>query len=208
MADIEQRSPEWFAVRTGKFTGSKFNDAMSRSKKTGEPLKACTDLIWQVATERLTGNPVESYRNQAMDWGVEQEPNAKNTYEFIEGVSVVEVGFIIHPEYNFIGVSPDGLIGENEGGLEVKCPWNSMRHLERFIIGMPDEYKAQVQGCLWVTGREWWDFMSFDPRMPPAHQVYKERIYRDEDYIKDLQTTLLWCEDQVNELLEKLNGQN
>ena len=94
------------------------------------------------------------------------------------------------------------------GGLEIKCPSNSMRHLERFIIGMPDEYKAQVQGCLWVTGREWWDFMSFDPRMPPAHQVYKERIYRDEDYIKDLQTTLLWCEDQVNELLEKLNGQN
>lgn len=207
MADIEQRSPEWFAARTGKFTGSKFNDAMSRSKKTGEPLKACTDLIWQVATERLTGNPVESYRNQAMDWGVEQEPNAKNTYEFIEGVSVVEEGFIIHPEYNFIGVSPDGLIGE-DGGLEIKCPWNSMRHLERFIIGMPDEYKAQVQGCLWVTGREYWDFMSFDPRMPPAHQIYKERIYRDEDYIKDLQTTLLWCEDQVNELLEKLNGQS
>ena len=207
MADIEQRSPEWFAARTGKFTGSKFNDAMARSKKTGEPLKACTDLIWQVATERLTGNPVESYRNQAMDWGVEQEPNAKNTYEFIEGVQVVEEGFIIHPEYNFIGVSPDGLIGE-DGGLEIKCPWNSMRHLERFIIGMPDEYKAQVQGCLWVTGREYWDFISFDPRMPPAHQVYKERIYRDEDYIKDLQTTLLWAEDQVNELLEKLNGQN
>ena len=207
MSNIEQRTPAWHQIRAGKFTGSKFNDAMARSKKTGEPLKACTDLIWQVATERLTGNPVESYRNQAMDWGVEQEPNAKNTYEFIEGVSVVEVGFIIHPEYSFIGVSPDGYVGEN-GGLEIKCPWNSMRHLERFIIGMPDEYKAQVQGCLWVTGREWWDFMSFDPRMPPAHQVYKERIYRDEDYIKDLQTTLLWCEDQVNELLEKLNGQN
>ena len=207
MSNIEQRTPAWHQIRAGKFTGSKFNDAMARSKKTGEPLKACTDLIWQVATERLTGNPVESYRNQAMDWGVEQEPNAKNTYEFIEGVQVVEEGFIIHPEYSFIGVSPDGLIGE-DGGLEIKCPWNSMRHLERFILGMPDEYKAQVQGCLWVTGREWWDFMSFDPRMPPAHQVYKERIYRDEDYIKDLQTTLLWCEDQVNELLEKLNGQS
>ena len=179
---------------------------MARSKKTGEPLKACTDLIWKIATERLTGAPQESYRNQAMDWGVEHEPMAKDAYEFITENVVVEEGFIIHPEYSFVGVSPDGLIGE-DGGLEIKCPFNSQRHLERFIIGMPDEYKAQVQGCMWVTGRDWWDFVSFDPRMPPAHQVYSTRIYRDEDYINDLKTTILWCEDQVNELLEKLNGQ-
>jgi len=203
---FDQRSPEWFAVRAGKFTGSKFADAMARSKKSGEPLKACTDLIWQVVTERMTGRPIESYRNQAMDWGVENEPNAKLAYEFVSDITVAEEGFIIHPEYDFIGVSPDGLIDE-DGGIEIKCPFNSQRHLERFIIGMPDEYKAQVQGCLWVTQREWWDFVSFDPRMPPNAQLYIQRVYRDEEYINDLKNTLLWCEDQANELLEKINEQ-
>jgi putative phage-type endonuclease len=199
----EQRTEDWFLVRAGKFTGSKFVDVMARNKKTGEPLKAYHDLIMQLVVERMTGQPVEGPTGQALKWGTEVEPYAREAYELETGEIVRESGFIIHPVHAFVGCSPDGLIG-SDGGLEMKCPKDSAVHLERFEKGMPDEYIGQTQGCMWVTGRKWWDFVSYDPRMPESHRIYIQRIERDEKYIADLEQAVITAEAIVQQKLESL----
>lgn len=201
--DDLQRSTEWFKERCGKFTGSKFASVMARNKKTGLPLKEYFDLIADIVVERFTGEPVEGPKGFALAWGVDVEPAALEAYELETGYSTEQVGFIPHPKYEFVGCSPDSLVGE-DGGLEMKCPKSSRVHLERFTDGLPEEYKAQVQGCMWVTGRQWWDFVSFDPRMPDSHQLLIIRIERDDAYIKDLEREVIQAEAIVQARLDAL----
>lgn len=201
---IEQGSPEWHAQRAGKFTGSKLIDVIVRNKKTGEKLKAWDDLVWSIAVERITGIQNEGFDSYATRWGKEVEPFAREAYELATGNFVDQVSFIDHPTYAFVGVSPDGLIGD-DGGLEMKAPKNSIIHLQRFDTGMPDEFIPQVQGCMWVTGRQWWDFVSFDPRMPEKLRMLRLTIKRDEDYISKLEAAVLEAEPVVAALVEKFN---
>lgn len=203
MSDDLQRTEDWHADRAGKWTGSKFVDVLARNKKTGEKLKAYYDLIWQVVVERVTGKAVEGPTGVALAWGVEVEPYAAEAYELETGNVIVKAGFIKHHEFDFAGCSPDGLIGE-DGGLEMKCPKDSKVHLERFISGVPDEYRPQIQGCMWVTGRSWWDFVSFDPRMPESHRFLRIRVYRDNAFIANLQAAVLEAEAEAQELHAKL----
>lgn len=200
---IEQRSAEWFAQRAGKFTGSRFVDVMARNKRTQEPLKAYHDLIWQVVVERMTGQPVEGATGYALQWGQDVEPFAREAYELETGSSVVESEFILHPQFPFAGCSPDGLIGEDKG-LEMKCPKSSAVHLERFIDGVPEEYIPQIQGCMWVTGRKSWDFVSFDPRMPESHRLLIIPVARDDEFIEKLEKTVLEAEARAQELQDQI----
>lgn len=198
-----QRVDEWYMARAGKFTGSRFCDVLARNKKTKEPLKSYHDLIWQLVVERMTGQPVEGPTGQALKWGTEVEPYAREAYELETGNIVKESGFIHHPTLDYVGCSPDGLIG-NDGGLEMKCPKDSAVHLARFTDGMPEEYRPQVQGCLWVTSREWWDFVSYDPRMPESHRIFIQRFERDDKYISELETAVIAAEEQVQAKLHSL----
>lgn len=203
MSEDLQRTESWHADRAGKWTGSKFVDVITRNKKTGEPLKAYFDLIWQVVVERMTGRAVEGATGQALAWGQEVEPYAAEAYELETGNVIVPAGFIKHPSFPFVGASPDGLVGD-DGGLELKCPKDSKVHLERFLTGVPDEYRPQIQGCMWVTGRSWWDFASFDPRMPETHRFLRIRVKRDEAFIAQLQAAVLEAEVAAQELQAKL----
>jgi putative phage-type endonuclease len=200
---IDQRSTEWFALRAGKFTGSRFVDVLARNKKNGEPLKAYHDLIWQIVVERITGQPVEGATGYALQWGQDVEPFAREAYELETGNIVEESGFIIHPEHEYAGCSPDGLIG-TEKGLEMKCPKSSAVHLERFIDGVPGEYIPQIQGCMWVTGRTSWDFVSFDPRMPDSHRLLIINVQRDEAFIAKLESAVVEAEQRARELHNQL----
>lgn len=205
MSEELQRTAEWHAERAGKFTGSRFVDVLARNKKTGAKLKAWDDLIWQVVVERMTGQAVEGPTGYALQWGTDVEPFAREAYELQTGNVVVESGFIQHPEYPFAGCSPDGLIGD-DGGLEMKCPKNSAIHLARFIDGVPEEYIPQIQGCMWVTGRKWWDFVSYDPRMPESHQQLIINVQRDDDFIARLEEAVLDAEAAAETLLAKIKA--
>lgn len=201
--EIEQGSNEWLKLRAGKFTGSKFSDVLARNKRTGEPLKAYHDLIWDIVVERMTGEPVEGPAGYALQWGSDVESFAREAYELETGNSVTESGFILHPDYDFVGCSPDGLIGDDKG-LEMKCPRSSAVHLERFISGVPEEYIPQIQGCMWVTGRTSWDFVSYDPRMPESHRILIINVPRDDDFIANLQNAVLEAEKKVIELQSQI----
>lgn len=180
---MNQGSPEWLAARAGHCTASRFKDVLAKIK-TGESASRRNYRI-QLVTERLTGRPCDSYTNAAMEWGTATEPFARAAYEGARSLMVDEAGFLAHPSVLWVGGSPDGLIGK-DGGCEIKCPHQSTVHVETLEGGMPTEHRAQVQGILWVTGRAWWDFISFDPRMPEHLQLYIERIERDEAYIATL----------------------
>lgn len=203
MADELQRTEEWHAERAGKFTGSRFCDVLARNKRTGEPLKAYHDLIWQVVVERMTGQAVEGPSGFALQWGADVEPYAREAYELESGHVVIESGFVQHPEHAFAGCSPDGLIG-TDGGLEMKCPKNSAVHLERFISGVPEEYVPQIQGCMWVTNRQWWDFVSYDPRMPETHRLLRITVQRDNEFIAKLESAVLEAEAAAQALYDQL----
>jgi putative phage-type endonuclease len=199
----EQGSQEWLAERAGKWTGSKFVDVMAISERTGKPLKARSDAIWQVVVERMTGQAIEGPGGFALAWGHEVEQFARDAYELETGNVVQQVGFIEHQEFPFAGASPDGLI-DNDGGLELKCPRDSRIHLDRFLSGVPAEYIPQIQGCMWVTGRQWWHFGSYDPRMPESHRLLIIKVPRDEAVIAKIQAAVLAAEAEAQELHKQL----
>jgi hypothetical protein len=160
--------------------------------------------MMQIVCERLTNQPQPSYQNGAMLWGIEQEPYARMAYEVATGELVEEVGFLAHPALAWIGCSPDGLIGQN-GGLEIKCPHSTAVHIATLRNGMPPEHMAQIQGCMFVTGRQWWDFVSFDPRLPEHLQIYVQRVERDEKYIAGLALAISLALSEVEETINELN---
>jgi len=119
-------------------------------------------------------------------WGNENEPFAREVYEIDNVCTVEQPERIFHPEYDFISGEPDGLVG-NDGIIEIKCP-NSNNHFDNLISGKQiDKYMPQMQGYLWITGRQWCDFVSYDPRFPEKHQLSVYRIERDDEFILTLE---------------------
>jgi hypothetical protein len=116
-----------------------------------------------------------------MQRGNDLEPDAREMYEFISGNQVEEVGFILDDTSSY-GCSPDGLILDS-GGLEIKCPApdTHVEYMQDNQAGVK-KYWQQIQGCMWVTGRQWWDFFSYHPSM--RHVLV--RVERDDVYIAKL----------------------
>jgi hypothetical protein len=196
----EQRSDDWFKARSGCATASAFIDIVAVGKRNGEPLKARTDYLWKVATERLYGTPVESASARSLDWGIELEPYAKAAYEEETGYVIIESDFVPHPTIAHCGGSPDGLVS-TDGGIEVKCPKDRRIHMQTWQNGMPVDHMPQVQGNMWVTGRKWWDFISFDPRAPAEFRLYVQRIERDDKYIATLEGLVVSFLAEVEKLI-------
>ncbi|MFA7100682.1 MAG: lambda exonuclease family protein [Bacilli bacterium] len=187
-SDIIQGSDAWFDVKRGKVSASNFADVLAKGQ--GKTRRA---YMLRLVAERLTGQTEPTYTNQFMEDGKEREDEARAYYEGVNDCQVEQVGFIELNED--IGCSPDGLIGE-EGGLEIKCP-KSTTHIEYILQGvLPSEYRPQVQGNLWVTGRKWWDFVSYDPRVINS-PYFCVRVGRDEDCIKNI-------ESEVNRFIEDM----
>lgn len=191
--DHPQGSEEWLASRSGIATASRFADVMAVIK-SGEAASR-RNYRAKLVVERLTGKPVKGFVTKAMEQGTEREPLARVAYEAETGNSVSEVGLCRHDTLE-CGASPDGLIGD-KGGLEIKCP-ELATHLEYLRLKtVPAEYFWQVQGGLWITGREWWDFVSFNPDFPENLQLAVRRVQRDEDAIKRLSAEVARFMDEV-----------
>lgn len=181
---IEQGSPEWFAARQGKATASNFDAIMARGAK-GAYLAGRKNYLAQLVIERMTGKTPERFQNSAMGWGRDTEALARLMYTLRTGDLVRKVGFIEHATLA-AGASPDGYIGE-DGRLEIKCP-NTATHIETLEAKqMPNQYRAQVQGQLWITNGLWSKFVSFDPDMPEKSQIFVCHIERDDAFIEQLE---------------------
>jgi len=172
--DCEQNSPEWLAARCGVVTASRFKDVLAKGEG-----KTRSKYLYELTAEILRGYPEEDgYTNAHMERGHIQEDDARQLYAFINDVEPRRVGFVKDGRK---GCSPDSLIGD-EGGLEIKTALGHIQ-AERLIRRvLPSEHKAQVQGSLWVTGRQWWDFCSYSPGLAPLIL----RVERDEEFIAQL----------------------
>lgn len=203
MSEIEQGSEEWFQQRCGKFTGSRFVDALAKSKTNGKPLKARQDLIWTVVAERIQGYQESGLSSYSLRWGQDVEPLARTAYELQTGYFVEQKGFIVHPKYDFVGISPDGLV-DDDGLIEIKSPKSPEIHLQRWIDGVPTEYLPQVQGAMWVTSRKWCDFISYDPDTDERFRLLIIRVARDDKYIAELEAEILAAEVEAQSLYQQL----
>ena len=195
--DIAQNSPEWMAVRAGIPTASEFDTVMASGRGGGES-KTRRKYMLRLIAQRLGADNPEPYTNASMERGHEMEMEARRTYAFINDCEPTLVGFVRRGD---VGASPDALIGE-DGLLEVKTKQPDL-HLEVLLAGvLPPEHKPQVQGQLWVAEREWCDFVSYWPKLPP----FIHRVYRDEAYITELANGVAQFMDELVALQAKVSG--
>lgn len=193
---MEQRSDEWFKERLGKVTASRVADVIAKTKSGYSASRA--NYMAELVCERLTGLRGESYQSAAILWGVEQEAHARTAYEAKTGVLVVETGFIPHGTITMSGASPDGLVND-DGLVEIKCPL-SATHIDTLLTGtIPGKYITQMQWQMACTGRQWCDFVSYDPRLPENMQLFIKRVPRDNTEIGLLET-------EVNLFLAELDA--
>ena len=204
MIEAEQRSPEWLAARAGRLTASEAYDITAKLKDGKTFSSSRYNKMVEKAVERLTGQPMEStFTNDAMQWGIEWEPAAFGAYEALTGQMAQRVGFVAHEDLA-IGCSPDGIIGDFVGGLELKCPQKGTHYgYWRGDRAVPSKYLPQLLHSLWVTGAEYWDWMSYHPQFPPHMQtvyVHVERTAVEKEldaYIKTAKAFLAEVETEV-----------
>lgn len=195
-----QGSPEWLAARCGNATASEFASILAKGQG-----KMRASYLRRIVAERLTGKPVETYSNAHMERGTLQESDARAEYEAETGNLVQQVGFIKHAELA-AGCSPDGLI-DADGGGEIKSVIPTVQVETILAGGYPSEHKAQVQGNLWITGRRWWDFVSYCPDMlKPSLRLYVFRVQRDEEYIATLEAEVRRFLGDADRLVDFLLG--
>lgn len=185
---MRQRSEAWYRERAGRITGSRFARAMAARSSD-----AFQGLIADLSEERRTGRSRDrGYVSEAMQWGIDHEGRARNWYGRQHRCQVLEVGFVVHPLHDFVGVSPDGLVGDR-GLIEIKCPqlgnFNRVARSQR----MPARYRWQVQGQLWVCEREWLDFVCF---YPPGKGIVI-RVEADEEAFDQIESRCIEIDREV-----------
>lgn len=175
--DIEQRSPEWHAARLGIPTASEFGSILAKGQGKMRRL-----YLTRLAAERLTGEPAARYDNHHMARGRDQEEDALAYYAWLNEIELQRVGFVrMQIAGGWVGCSPDALVGA-DGMVEVKCRVASGMVDAMLTEGLPGEYRAQVQGGLWITGRQWCDLVLYNPDL----RLLTIRVERDEPYITAL----------------------
>jgi putative phage-type endonuclease len=191
-----QGSEEWHTARLGRVTASRVADVIARTKSG--PSASRANYMAELVAERLTGARGETFTNAAMQWGTDNEAEARMAYEFRTDATVEQVGFILHPTIDMAGASPDGLV-LTDGLVEIKCP-NTATHIETLLTGsIPGKYETQMLWQMACTGRSWCDFASFDPRLPEEMRLFVKRFDRDDKRISEM-------EEQVREFLFELDA--
>ncbi len=179
--NVEQGSREWLECRLGIPTASAFKKIIT---PTGKLSAQARQYAYLLCAERLLNGVQGSLDGMAwMERGKELEAEAVKSYEFEQDVVTKTVGFIT-TDCGQIGCSPDRLVGDR-GLLEIKCPAPST-HVGYLLDGMDKDYIPQVQGQLFVTGRAWCDWYSYNPAMPSV----RVRVFPDAEYQANMAVAL------------------
>jgi putative phage-type endonuclease len=200
---LEQRSPEWFAARAGKVTASRIADLLAKTK-TGWGASR-KNYAAQLVAERLTGTVEQSFCSPAMQWGIDTECAARETYCQHMLCAVEEIAFIEHPKIGMAGASPDGLVG-GDGMVEIKCP-GTATHIETLLGGtIPEKYRLQMLFQMACAGRQYCDFVSYDPRLPETMRLFVQRLPRDDAAIADIEREVEAFLAEVDQTVDELRA--
>lgn len=194
--DCPQGSDEWNVARAGIPTASEFSTILAKGRSGGES-KTRKTYLYKLAAERIMGKPTQLWAGNAhTERGHELEPEARSLYAMMSDQEPKQVGFIRRGP---VGCSPDSLVG-NGGLLEIKT---RLPHLQIELIeanAVPPEHKAQIQGQLWIADREWADFFSYWPGLPP----FQSRVYREPIYIAELASAVRAFLSELDDLTARL----
>lgn len=197
--EARQRSPEWYAARAGRLTGSSAA-AMLKTRKDKAEAEPRKDLRLRLVCERLTGRAADddAFITRELQRGIALEGDAAAQYEAATGQLCRWSGFLSHDEL-MVGCSLDGHVGDPLIGIiEIKCP-KSTTHLGYLHAGgVPDDYLPQATHNLWVSGAAWCDFVSFDDRFPEPLQLFIARITRDQVDLEGYATKVRTFLDEVS----------
>jgi len=175
LLEAEQGTQEWLDARLGIPTASNFSRVCT--PKTMKRSSSQDGYLDELLAEWMIGASLDSDITDLMLRGTELEGDARRLYQFQRDVDVQQVGLCLTDDRR-VGASPDALVGE-DGGLELKSPTAKVQAHYLRTGTVADTYKCQVQGCLWVCEREWWDVLAFHPEMP--HSLI--RVERDDEFI-------------------------
>lgn len=203
--DAPQRSMEWYAARAGRLTGSMAHVILMSGKKKGEESKTRRDYRLQLIAERIAGSSQERmFWTADMQRGVDIEPIAFGMYEAITGQMVQKSGFLQHKTL-LAGCSLDGHIGDFSGIIELKCPKMAthLTYADNPLL-LRDEYMAQCQHNLWITGAAFCDLVSFDNRLPEHSRLVRVRIERYNANLKEYEEKALIFLDEVQAQFDAL----
>lgn len=194
--NVEQKSPEWFAVRSGKMTAS-------HATAIGNCGKGLETYITTMMSEHYSTGEKEQFTSKDTERGNELEPIARAIYEFENDVTVDEVGFIEHNE--FVGASPDGLVAQ-DGGTEIKCV-NDLNYFKYLLNGeneIDSGYIWQIQMNLLITGRKWWDLIIYNPNFKKSMCVF--RITPDQKKFDALLAGFAMGEEMIKNIKSKIEA--
>lgn len=180
--NCQQGTKEWHWARLGIPTASQFGRILT--PKTRKLSASADTYMHELVAEWLIGIPhgVDARSMGFVERGRDMEESAVSFYELLRGVTTTKVGMVMRDDGS-VACSPDRLVGD-DGGLEVKVP-SAAVHVGYMLDGLGD-YFSQVQGSLMITGRRWWDLLSYHPDLPPVFVRYE----RDEEYIGALEPAL------------------
>jgi predicted phage-related endonuclease len=202
--DLQQGSVEWQLARVGSLGAASVHDALAKLKK-GEWAASRERTMERLMAERLSGIPAEGYMTTYLIWGIEKEPEARAQYILLRltaGETLRQVGVVRHPRIKGSHASPDGFVGDH-GLVEIKC-LKTINHVAALTTGLvPEEYMTQMQWQMACTGRHWCDYVSYDPRVAPALQLFVTRVPRDHDMIQKLE---FGVSEFINELQARLDA--
>ncbi len=179
--DIPQGSEEWTQLRLGVATASNFNKIITA---TGKESATREKYALQLATESTLFSAEPNFKNEIMARGNELEAEARQVYQE-ETFNIVEEITMFKSDCGNFGYSPDGLIA-NDGLIEIKCPLATTHFQYILDDKVPSDYWQQLQGGLWVSGRNWIDFVSYHPNFKEK-KLFIKRVERDNNYICQLE---------------------
>lgn len=213
---MEQRTTEWFLARKGKFTASEIYNLLTTSRKKDEVFgDTALTYIKEKVSEYLMNENVFidmqtfAFSSTATRWGEQYESEAREWYQYLTGNMVSETGFIPYSDHT--GGSPDGLIEDGEGLIEIKCPFNSSNHIEYMLMQSPEDllsaskaYYWQCQANMLFAGRQYTDFISYDPRMSELLKMKVLRIKADTKAFDLLKSRISLAEERLNEMVSEI----
>ncbi len=200
LSKVEQGSPEWHRSRAGVVSASKAYYLLMGRKTAGRQTYL-NELVASVATGELP----EEIKAKPLQWGKDNEGDARDAYSAATFESVVDIAFIYRDKTMRAGCSPDGLIVGQEKGLELKCPFSSAVYIAFAAAEtIKKEEVIQCQFSMWITGYKSWGFAKFDPRMANCRKLHYVELERDEEMISKIETGYKEFIEDMDGMLDSL----
>ena len=241
--EVQQRTKEWFLEKKGKISASECylllnnhkeamtEDELAEWKKANPKSRTTTKevpfsdgtftyLNKKIAEFYMSDNAyledteLHQANNRAMNYGTFWEDTARQRYSVEMGFEVYEVGFIPLKGFEvYAGGSPDGMIREENGLIEIKCAFNSEVHQDYLLFTKPEDlkeyniqYYAQVQMNMMVTECDFCDFVAFDPRTLSKNQLKVLRIPKDDEMQKLLMDRIILAKEYYLQRMDQLEN--